>query len=163
MENEWQNKIQKKSEASVLWQGSIKEGHGEISTNSKVLQSIPYSFGTRFGDNPGTNPEELIAAAHASCFAMATAAGFAKGGIQPESLNVTATVTLTKNQETWTVTASHLDLTGRIPGVSPGQFQEIAEDAKKNCPISRLLKAEITLHAQLDESASRPWAPPPPQ
>lgn len=149
-------------EASVVWRGSLQNGNGQISTKSGALQGQPYSFNTRFGEQPGTNPEELIAAAHAACFAMATSGALSKQGFEPEALDVTATVSLLKDKDSWTVASSHLQLRGRVPKISPDQFLAIAEDAKKNCPISRLLKAEITLHAELDETSSRPWAPPPP-
>ncbi|WP_413290829.1 OsmC family protein [Bdellovibrio sp. HCB337] len=149
-------------QARAIWRGSIKEGKGDVSTLSGALKNIPYSFQTRFENQPGSNPEELIAAAHASCFAMATSAALSKQGFEPESLDVTATVSLQKDKDTWTVGSSHLHLKAHVTNVTQGQFQEIAEDAKKNCPISRLLNAEITLQADLEEASSRPWAPPPP-
>lgn len=149
-------------QAHVVWRGSIKEGKGQVSTQSGALKEIPYSFQTRFEDQPGTNPEELIAAAHASCFAMATSGALSKQGFEPEALDVTATVTIQKDKDSWTVGSSHLHLKAQVANVTQGQFQEIAEDAKKNCPISRLLNAEITLQAELESASSRPWAPPPP-
>ena len=152
-----------KREASVVWRGTVTEGNGQISTKSGALQNLPYSFTTRFGEAAGTNPEELIAAAHASCFAMATSAALTKQGFSPESLSVTAVVSLDKDKDTWTVGSSALTLKGRVANVTPDQFQAIVEDAKKNCPISRLLKAEITLKAELETGDTRPWAPPAPQ
>lgn len=155
--------------ATAVWQGSIKEGRGEISTESEALNQVAYAFNTRFENQPGTNPEELIAAAHSSCFAMACAAGFTKQGFTPEKLEVNATVSVNKEGESWTVGSSHLDLQAQIPDVTEDQFQKIVEDAKANCPISKLLKAEITLEARLgaaplgNRSDARPWAPPPAQ
>jgi osmotically inducible protein OsmC len=150
-------------EASVVWNGSIQQGNGQITTKSGALQSVPYSFNTRFGEDPGTNPEELIAAAHASCFAMAASGALTKQGFEPETLSVTATVTINKDKDSWTVASSNLYLKGRVANITQGQFLEIVEDAKKNCPISRLLKADINLTAELEEGHSRPWAPPPAQ
>jgi len=147
--------------ANVIWKGSVQQGQGAVSTASGALKQIPYSFATRFGDTPGTNPEELIAAAHASCFAMATSAALTAKGLEPLNLDVKATVTIQKDGASWTVTSSHLDLKAQVNDVTQGQFMEIAEDAKKNCPISKLLNAEITLEAQLEEVDTRPWAPPP--
>jgi osmotically inducible protein OsmC len=134
-----------------------------ISTLSGALKAVPYSSNTRFGETPGTNPEELIAAAHSSCFAMACAAALSTKGFEPENLDVTATVTLQKNGDSWAVTSSLLQLKAQVANVTQGQFLEIAEEAKNNCPISKLIKAEITLEAHLNEPSSRPWAPPPPQ
>lgn len=148
-------------QAQAVWRGDLQQGRGEISTMSGALKNVPYSFNTRFGESPGTNPEELIAAAHSSCFAMAASAGLSAMGFPPEDLHVVATVMLDKTGESWNVRSSHLKLRARIAGITRGQFMEIAEDAKKNCPISRLLSAEITLDAQLDESAAHPWSPPP--
>ncbi|MGZ3803907.1 MAG: OsmC family peroxiredoxin [Pseudobdellovibrionaceae bacterium] len=148
--------------AQAIWRGSLQKGEGEISTFSGALKGVPYSFSTRFSESPGTNPEELIAAAHASCFAMACSAGFSAKGLEPESLAVTANVTLQKEGESWNVTASHLQLQAHVENVSQEQFLQITEEAKNNCPISKLLKAKITLEAQLEAPPSRPWAPPPP-
>lgn len=142
--------------ASAVWQGSLKEGKGVVSTESGVLSNNPYSFSTRFEDGKGTNPEELIAAAHAGCFAMALSAQLGNAGITPESLEVTASVTLEKTDAGFTVTKSHLDLTARIPGADKAAFDKAAENAKAGCPISRLLKAEISLSSRLlNERATR--------
>jgi len=149
--------------ASVVWNGSLQQGNGQINAESGALKEVPYNFNTRFGEDPGTNPEELIAAAHASCFAMAASGALTKHGFEPETLNVTATVTINKEKDSWTVASSNLYLKGRVANVTQGQFLEIVEDAKKNCPISRLLKADINLTAELEEAHARPWAPPPPQ
>ena len=135
--------------ASAVWKGSLKEGKGTISSDSGVLSSTPYSFSTRFENAKGTNPEELIAAAHAGCFTMALSAQLGSAGITPESLETTASLSLDKLDAGWTVTKVHLDVTARIPGVDQAAFDKAAEAAKAGCPISRLLKAEITMTARL--------------
>lgn len=135
--------------ASAIWQGGLKNGKGTLSTASGILNETPYSFRMRFEDAPGTNPEELVAAAHAGCFAMALSAQLENAGMVPERLEVTATVKLEKLDSGFAVTASHLDLTARIPGADPDKFKTAAENAKAGCPISKLLKAEITLNAKL--------------
>lgn len=135
--------------ASAIWQGGLKNGNGTLSTASGTLKETPYSFRMRFEDAPGTNPEELVAAAHAGCFAMALSAQLEGAGMTPERLEVTATVKLEKSDGGWAVTSSHLDLTARIPGADPDKFKTAAETAKAGCPISKLLKAEITLDAKL--------------
>ena len=135
--------------ASAVWNGSLKEGKGRISTDSKVLSNAQYSFSTRFEDGIGTNPEELIAAAHAGCFSMALSAQLGNAGITPESIETTAAVTLEKTDAGFTVTKVHLDVTAKIPGANAAAFEKAAQDAKAGCPISRLLKAEITMTAKL--------------
>jgi osmotically inducible protein OsmC len=135
--------------ASAVWKGSLKEGKGTISSESGVLSSTPYSFSTRFENAKGTNPEELIAAAHAGCFTMALSAQLGNAGITPESLETTASLTLDKLDAGWTVTKIHLDVAARIPGADKAAFDKAAENAKAGCPISRLLKAEITMTARL--------------
>jgi osmotically inducible protein OsmC len=135
--------------ASAVWNGSLKEGKGKISTESKVLSNAQYSFSTRFEDGIGTNPEELIAAAHAGCFSMALSAQLGNAGITPESIETTAAVTLEKVEAGFTVTKVHLDVTAKIPGANAAAFEKAAQDAKAGCPISRLLKAEITMTARL--------------
>jgi osmotically inducible protein OsmC len=135
--------------ASAVWNGSLKEGKGTISTESGVLASTPYSFSTRFENARGTNPEELIAAAHAGCFTMALSAQLGNAGIKPEQLETTASVTLEKLDAGFTVTKIHLETKARIPGADQAAFDKAAQDAKAGCPISRLLKAEITLNATL--------------
>jgi lipoyl-dependent peroxiredoxin len=135
--------------ASAVWNGSLKQGKGTISTETGVLSNTPYSFSSRFESGRGTNPEELIGAAHAGCFAMALSAELGNAGITPESLEVTATVTLERLDAGFTVTKVHLDLAARIPGVDKAEFEKAAAAAKAGCPISRLLKAEITLAARL--------------
>jgi osmotically inducible protein OsmC len=135
--------------ASAVWNGSLKEGKGTISTESKVLSNAQYSFSTRFENGIGTNPEELIAAAHAGCFSMALSAQLGGAGITPESIETTAAVTLEKLEAGFTITKVHLDVTAKIPGANAAAFEKAAQDAKAGCPISRLLKAEITMTARL--------------
>jgi osmotically inducible protein OsmC len=135
--------------ASAVWKGSLKEGKGTISSDSGVLSNTPYSFSTRFENAKGTNPEELIAAAHAGCFTMALSAQLGSAGITPESLETTASLTLDKLDAGWTITKVHLDVAARIPGVDKAAFDKAAENAKAGCPVSRLLKAEITITARL--------------
>ena len=135
--------------ASAVWNGSLKEGKGTISIDSGVLSKTQYSFSTRFENGAGTNPEELIAAAHAGCFTMALSAQLGNAGITPESLETTAAVTLEKLEAGFTITKIHLDVAARIPGADKAAFEKAAENAKAGCPISRLLKAEITMTARL--------------
>jgi lipoyl-dependent peroxiredoxin len=135
--------------ASAVWNGSLKEGKGTISTDSKVLSNAQYSFSTRFENGIGTNPEELIAAAHAGCFTMALSGQLGGAGITPELLETTAAVTLDKTEAGFTITKVHLDVTGKIPGNDAAAFEKAAQNAKAGCPISRLLKAEITMTAKL--------------
>jgi osmotically inducible protein OsmC len=135
--------------ASAVWNGSLKEGKGTISTDSKVLSNVQYSFSTRFENGIGTNPEELIAAAHAGCFTMALSGQLTSAGITPESLETTASVTLEKTDAGFTITKIHLDVTGKIPGADAAAFEKAAKNAETGCPISRLLKAEITMTARL--------------
>ena len=137
-----------KRKASAVWRGGLKDGKGSISTESGALKESQYSFGTRFESGAGTNPEELIAAAHAGCFSMAFSAELGKAGLTPESIATTATITMEKTEAGFTVTASHLEMTAKIPGADPAKALEIANAAKAGCPISRLLKAEITLDAK---------------
>jgi len=139
-----------KRKASAQWQGGLKDGKGSISTDSGVLKNTQYSFGTRFENGVGTNPEELIAASHSGCFAMAFSAELGKAGFTPTSINVTATVTLDKTDAGFTVTESHLDMTAKIPGIDQEKFTAISNGAKAGCPISRLLKANVTLNAKLE-------------
>jgi osmotically inducible protein OsmC len=139
--------------ASAVWNGTLREGKGSITTDSGVLSHTPYSFTTRFENEKGTNPEELIAAAHAGCFTMALSAQLATLQLTPEQLETKATATLEKLDAGWTVTKIHLDLVGRVPGASQAAFEQAAASAKANCPISRLLKAEITLSARLESAA----------
>jgi osmotically inducible protein OsmC len=140
-----------KRKASALWQGGLKDGRGSISTNSGVLSQTQYSFSTRFEEGIGTNPEELIAAAHAGCFSMALSGQLGNAGLTAESINTTASVTLTKTDAGFTITTVHLDVRARVPGANRQAFETAANNAKAGCPVSRLLKAEITMDAQLEE------------
>ncbi|MDQ2731192.1 MAG: OsmC family protein [Armatimonadota bacterium] len=138
-----------KRKASAVWQGGLKDGKGTVSTDSGVLKNAQYSFSTRFEDGIGTNPEELIAAAHAGCFAMALSGQLGSEGLTATSIQVTAAVTLDKTDAGFTVTASHLDVNVQIPGADQAAFEKAANNAKAGCPISRLLNAEITMDAKL--------------
>lgn len=139
-----------KRKASAQWQGGLKDGTGTLSSDSGVLKNTQYSFSTRFENGIGTNPEELIAAAHAGCFSMALSGQLGNAGMTATSIDTIATVTMEKTDAGFTVTAVHLDLTAKIPGASKAAFEKAAADAKAGCPISRLLKAEITLDAKLE-------------
>jgi osmotically inducible protein OsmC len=139
-----------KRKASAIWRGDLKSGKGNISTDSGVLKDTQYSFGTRFENGPGTNPEELIAAAHAGCFAMAFSAELGKAGLTPDSISVSATVTLEMLPGGPTVTESHLDVTARVPGADKNKVLEIANAAKAGCPISRVLNAKVTMDAKVE-------------
>jgi osmotically inducible protein OsmC len=136
--------------ASAIWSGDLKRGHGALATHSGVLKDTPYSFTTRFEGAQGTNPEELIAAAHAGCFTMALSATLGQAGFTAKRLATQATVTLEQVGGNWTVTRIHLENEAWVPGVSSEKFEQIAADAKANCPISRLLRAEISLNAKLE-------------
>lgn len=136
--------------ASAEWNGGLKDGRGTISTDSGVLSNTQYSFSKRFEDEPGTNPEELIAAAHAGCFSMAFSAQLGNAGLTAESIRTTATVTLEKLESGFAVTKSHLNVTARIPGADQAAFETAANNAKTGCPISKLLNAEITMDARLE-------------
>ncbi len=138
-----------KRKASAVWQGGLKDGKGTVSTESGVLNKVQYSFSDRFEDGKGTNPEELIAAAHAGCFAMALSGQLGNAGLTAQSLEVTATVTMEKLDAGFTVTEVALDLVARIPGAPKDKFDTAANNAKTGCPISRLLNAKITLNARL--------------
>ena len=135
--------------ASAIWEGDLKSGKGSISTESTVLKNTQYSFSTRFENGVGTNPEELIAAAHAGCFSMALSAELGNAGLKPVKIETNAALTLEKTPAGWTVTAIHLTTTANIPGASAEQFDNIAKAAKAGCPISRLLNTQITLDAKL--------------
>ena len=136
--------------ASAVWQGSLKEGRGAISTQSGTLHETQYSFGSRFENGTGTNPEELIAAAHAGCFTMALSMQLTSANMVPDQLDTTAVVTMEHTDDGPTVTKIHLTTKARVPNGDKDKFEELANKAKEGCPISRLLKAaEITLDAQL--------------
>jgi osmotically inducible protein OsmC len=131
--------------ATARYEGFGKEGKGHISTQSGVLKDQFYGFNTRFGDEPGTNPEELIAAAHAGCFTMALSFALARAGFAEGTLDTKAAIALEQSDGGFTITRSDLTLTASVPGIDADKFAEIAADAKANCPVSKLLKAEITL------------------
>lgn len=134
--------------ASAVWQGNLQEGQGALTTQSRVFDAQPYSFRSRFGDEPHTNPEELIAAAHAGCFTMALSLFLGDAGFTAEKLETKATLTLDEKQ--LAITAVHLELTGRVPGIDAAKFEEVAAQAKANCPVSKVLRAEITLAVTLE-------------
>ncbi|MFC3442436.1 OsmC family protein [Sphingobium rhizovicinum] len=134
---------------SAVWTGGLKDGKGAISTQSGALDAYPYGFATRFEGMPGSNPEELIAAAHASCFTMALSLILGEAGLTAEKMETSAVVTLEKLEDGFAVTASKLTLKATIPGADDATFQDLAAKAKANCPISKLLKAEISLEAEL--------------
>jgi len=138
-----------KRTATAKWKGSLKDGSGTISAPSGIFSNVPYNTPGRFETGTGTSPEELIAAAHASCFAMALSAELGKLGITPDTIDAQATVSLDKQAAGWAVTASHLEVTATIPGGDRAKFQQAADTAKAGCPISKLLKAEVTLEAKL--------------
>lgn len=138
-----------KRNASAVWTGGLKDGKGTVSTESGVLNKTQYSFSTRFEDGKGTNPEELVAAAHAGCFSMALSGQLGNLGLTAESINTNATVTFEKLEAGWTVTEVHLDVTAKIPGADPAKFETAANNAKTGCPISRLLNTKITMQARL--------------
>lgn len=135
--------------ASAHWQGDIKQGKGTISTQSGALNEQPYGFNTRFEDEPGTNPEELIGGAHAGCFSMAFSLQLGNAGYTPDSIDTKAKVTLEKDGDGFSITKVHLDMTAKIPGIDDDEFQNIAKAAKEGCPVSKLLNADITLDAKL--------------
>lgn len=141
--------IQKKGSAE--WQGSLKQGKGTVSTESGVLNQNPYGFNTRFEGQAGTNPEELIGAAHASCYSMALSMILGEAGLEPESIKTEATVTLEQDDSGFTISAVHLDTTARIPGADQAKFDDAANKAKEGCPVSKLFNARITLDAKLED------------
>jgi lipoyl-dependent peroxiredoxin len=138
-----------KRTGSAVWQGDLKSGKGTVSTASNVLHDTQYSFSTRFENGTGTNPEELIAAAHAGCFAMALSAALGQAGFTPDRLAAQATVSLEQVLGDWAITAVELRLDAKVPGIDQARFEQIAADAKQNCPVSKVLKAEISLQATL--------------
>lgn len=138
-----------KRSASAVWRGGLKDGKGEISTDSGVLKDTQYSFGTRFENGVGTNPEELIAAAHAGCFSMALSGQLAAANLTADSINTTAAVTFEKKEDGFRITNVHLTVTASVPSATDEQFQTAANNAKQGCPISKLLNTEITMDATL--------------
>ena len=136
--------------ASAVWKGGLKDGKGEFSAPSGVFSHVPYSFKTRFEDAPGTNPEELIAAAHASCFSMALSAQLGSANFTPDSINTTANLKMEKVDGGFAITAIHLDVTEKVPKADDAAFQKAAENAKAGCPVSKVLNAKITMSAKLE-------------
>jgi len=139
-----------KRNASAVWNGGLKDGKGTISTDSGVLSNTQYSFSTRFEDGAGTNPEELIAAAHAGCFSMALSGQLGQAGLTAESIQTTASVRLEKLESGFAITSVHLDVKAKVPGADQQAFDTAANNAKAGCPVSKLLKAEITMTAVLE-------------
>jgi osmotically inducible protein OsmC len=139
-----------KRKASAVWKGGLKDGKGTISTDSKILSDTQYSFSTRFEEGNGTNPEELIAAAHAGCFSMALSGQLGSAGLTAERINTTAAVTLEKTEAGFTITAVHLKVSAKVPGADKQAFETASNNAKAGCPISRLLNAKITMDANLE-------------
>jgi osmotically inducible protein OsmC len=139
-----------KRNASAVWKGGLRDGNGTISTDSGVLSDTQYSFSTRFEQGVGTNPEELIAAAHAGCFAMALSGQLGDAGLTAERIRTTASVTLDKTEAGFTITAAHLDVTAKIPGADQQAFETAANNAKAGCPVSKVLNAQITMDAKLE-------------
>ena len=139
-----------KRNGSAVWSGGLKDGKGAVSTGSGVLKDSQYGFNTRFEDGPGTNPEELIGAAHAGCFTMALSGQLGQAGMTAQELRTTATVSMEKVEGGFAITAVHLDLIAKIPGASQEAFDKAANTAKENCPVSKLLNAKITLSSRLE-------------
>jgi osmotically inducible protein OsmC len=139
-----------KRKGSAVWRGGLKDGKGTVSTDSGVLSNTQYSFSTRFEDGKGTNPEELIAAAHAGCFSMALSAQLGSAGITPEQIQTTATVSLDKTDGGFAITAIHLEVRAKIPGADKQAFDTAANNAKAGCPVSKVLTATITMDATLE-------------
>ena len=139
-----------KRDGSAVWSGGIKDGKGQVSTGSGALKDQPYGFNTRFEDAPGTNPEELIGAAHAGCFTMALSGQLGKANLTADELRTKATVSMEKVDDGFSITAVHLELVAKIPGASQEAFDKAANTAKENCPVSKLLNAKITLDAKLE-------------
>lgn len=141
-----------KRSASAVWTGGLKDGKGNISTDSGVLSETQYSFSTRFEDVKGTNPEELIAAAHAGCFSMALSGQLGQAGLTPESIRTTAIVRLEKTDAGFAITSVHLEVRAKVPGADQQAFEKAANNAKAGCPVSKVLKTEITMDAVLLEN-----------
>ncbi len=142
-----------KRTANAQWRGDLKSGTGTLSTASGVLSGASYSFRTRFEDGQGTNPEELLAAAHAGCFSMALSAQLTQAGLTPESIETRCDISLEKQPEGFAITASHLDVKARVPGASQEAFDKAVQSAKTGCPVSKLYKTNITVSAQLVATA----------
>ncbi len=142
-----------KRTANAQWRGDLKSGTGTMSTGTGMLSNAPYSFRTRFEDAQGTNPEELLAAAHAGCFSMALSAQLTQAGLTPESIETRCEISLEKQPEGFAITASHLDVKARVPGASQEAFDKAVQAAKTGCPVSKLYKTNITVNSQLVAAA----------
>ena len=138
-----------KRRGSARWSGGLKDGKGSVSTQSGALKELPYGFGARFEGRPGTNPEELIGAAHAGCFTMALSSILGEEGLVATQLDTTAAVTLKQSAQGFEISAIHLKLEGNVPNTDAETFQRLAQKAKENCPVSKLFKADISLDAKL--------------
>lgn len=136
-------------QGSAVWEGSFKEGSGLISTESGAMKKAPYGVSARFEGQPGSNPEELIGAAHAACFSMALSLMLGEAGFEPASIETTAAIRLEKVGDGYAITSSHLSVHARVPGIDPDKFSEVATQAKAGCPVSKVLNAEITMDATL--------------
>jgi osmotically inducible protein OsmC len=143
-----------KRSSSAQWRGDLKQGQGTINSESGALSNLNYSFSKRFGDTKGTNPEELIAAAHSGCFAMAFAAELEQKKLKAETIDVTAEVSLEKSGDGWAIPSVHLNVIADVPGASYSQVEQIAQSAKQHCPVSKLLKADISMDFHLSEEQS---------
>jgi osmotically inducible protein OsmC len=135
--------------ASAVWKGGLKDGKGSLSAPGGVLNNTQYSFASRFESGAGTNPEELIAAAHAGCFSMALSGQLGGANLTADSIETNVTLTMDKLESGWTITASHIDVVGKVPGADAATFQKCAEAAEKGCPVSKVLNAKITMTATL--------------
>lgn len=140
-----------KKSASAVWTGGLKDGQGTLSTETGVLREAPYGFKSRFEDGPGTNPEELLGAAHAGCFSMALSLGLGNAGLTPERIETKAQVSLDKQGDGFAITAIHLACRARVPGADKATFERVAQETKQGCPVSKVLKADITLDAALED------------
>lgn len=138
-----------KRSASAVWKGGLKDGRGTVSTEAGALSNVPYTFRMRFENEKGTNPEELVAAAHAACFSMALSLSMANEGLTPQSIETACTVNFENVNGEWTVTESHLDTKVKSANADPAKFRKAADGAKAGCPISRLLNTKITMDARL--------------
>ena len=144
-----------KRSAQAHWSGDLKSGAGSVSTATGTLSNTPYSFHSRFEEGKGTNPEELLAAAHAGCFTMAVSSQLANAGLKADSLDTTCTITLDKKDGSFAITESHLELKAKIPGASQQAFDQAVQNAKAGCPVSKLFNANITLTASLETGGTR--------
>lgn len=140
-----------KRQATAVWKGGLKDGKGNLTTNSGILSDTPYSFNDRFASGPNTNPEELIAAAHAGCFSMALSGQLESFGLEPDYIKTTAEVSLEKSNGGFSIPTVHLKVKAKIPNANQAQFEKAAENAKTGCPVSKLLNATITMEAELED------------